>query len=31
MGNTKNRVYMTHIQITDVEKKEKMITLKRKT
>ena len=30
MGNTKNRVYMTHIQITDVEKREEMITLKRK-
>ena len=30
MGNTKNRVYMTHIQITDIEKREEMITLKRK-
>ena len=30
MGSTKNRVYMTHIQITDVEKREEMITLKRK-
>lgn len=30
MGNTKNRVYMTFIQITDVQKKEEMITLKRK-
>lgn len=30
MGNTKNRIYMTHIQITVVEKREEMITLKRK-
>ena len=30
MGNTKNRIYMTHIQITDVEKREEMITLTKK-
>ena len=30
MGNTKNRIYMTHIQVTDVEKREEMITLMRK-
>ena len=30
MGNTKNRIYMTHIQVTDVEKREEMITLTRK-
>ena len=30
MGNTKNRIYMTHIQVTEVEKREEMITLTRK-
>lgn len=27
MGNTKNRISMTHIQITDVEERVEMITL----
>lgn len=27
MGNTKNRIYMTHIQISDVEERVEMITL----
>ena len=27
MGNTKNRIYMTHIQITDVKERVEMIIL----
>ena len=31
MGTTKNRIYMTHIQITDMEKRVEMITLNEET